>query len=408
MKRGVVVELNDDFVTLLTPDGQFLKAANTSGNYQVGEEITFFPVADEREEAATKASKPRNYIDLLISKKAAGALVLAIMLFMISFMPLLNNDKVYAYMSIDINPSFEVGMNDDLRVISLEPLNEDAKRLLKNLPDWKNQPLKQIIDRIVAESKSKGYIIPGKEILITTVINKESSKFEDELDDKIADIRNSYEKEEMIVKAVESDFETREKALKQGISTGKFIQLQDKEQAVKETVKSVPAQSSEKNQQNDDFNKANDQTNQSKRTIKEEKKAPASENSSSENNDQIKQVKEKVKTEVKAKEKELKSNNKIIKENLPQKESQSSKKESKESSQHPNEKKDQGDQKSKNVNDSEKKNNHSIKANENNSNKMDVDVNLEVDVVKELDTTVENTSTAVFELINDVKFIKIK
>ncbi|MFC0273536.1 anti-sigma factor domain-containing protein [Metabacillus herbersteinensis] len=43
MKRGVVVEENDDFVTLLTPDGQFLKTRNKKGEYVLGEEITFFP-----------------------------------------------------------------------------------------------------------------------------------------------------------------------------------------------------------------------------------------------------------------------------------------------------------------------------------------------------------------------------
>lgn len=42
MKKGVVVDLDDDFVTLLTPDGQFLKASNKEGNYELGEEISFF------------------------------------------------------------------------------------------------------------------------------------------------------------------------------------------------------------------------------------------------------------------------------------------------------------------------------------------------------------------------------
>ena len=53
------------------------------------------------------------------------------MVFMITFIPFINNDKVYAYMSIDINPSFEIGIDDQLKVISLDPLNEEAEKLLE-------------------------------------------------------------------------------------------------------------------------------------------------------------------------------------------------------------------------------------------------------------------------------------
>src|SRR5687768_3162170 len=115
MKIGVVVEYNDDFVTLLTPDGQFLKANNKKGNYELGEEISFFPAMDEREEAATRTnrSKKRSFTDYFNFRSArVGALsFLAIIFFTISFLPFFNNDKVYAYMSIDINPSFEEGID---------------------------------------------------------------------------------------------------------------------------------------------------------------------------------------------------------------------------------------------------------------------------------------------------------
>ncbi|UOK59269.1 anti-sigma factor domain-containing protein [Bacillus sp. OVS6] len=42
MKKGIVVDRNDDYVTLLTPDGQFLKANKQKRSYELGEEITFF------------------------------------------------------------------------------------------------------------------------------------------------------------------------------------------------------------------------------------------------------------------------------------------------------------------------------------------------------------------------------
>ena len=71
MKRGVVVEYNDDYVTLLTPDGQFIKAKNKEGNYEVGAEISFFPLMDEREEAVTRTTRKQNRRHFLIISKFA-------------------------------------------------------------------------------------------------------------------------------------------------------------------------------------------------------------------------------------------------------------------------------------------------------------------------------------------------
>lgn len=263
MKRGVVVEYNDDFVTLLTPDGQFLKTNSKLGSYEIGEEITFFPLMDEREEAATRTSriKQRSLIDLFNSRKVrVGALsVLAIMFFMISFLPSFNNDKVYAYMSIDINPSFEVGIDNQLNVISLVPLNEEAEKLIDKLPEWENKPFDKIVDAIVAESKVEGYVYPGKEILITTVINEEDKAIQTKLEAGIDEIRTSYEDEEMVVNTIESDNETREKAQNQGISTGKYLELKEKPTAPKESVVE-PAKKQEQSDNSSSNTKTNNET----------------------------------------------------------------------------------------------------------------------------------------------------
>lgn len=240
MKKGVVVNYNDDFVTVLTPDGQFIKTNNGQGDYVIGNEISFFPLADEREEAATRLSqltKVRKLTFLNSKKTRVGALsLIAIMFFMISFLPFFNNDKVYAYMSIDINPSFEVGIDDHLNVISLEPLNEEAEKIRVNLLDWRNKPFDEIIDAIVVQSKANGYVYPGKEIVITTVINDKDHKIQPELEENINNIQTSYENEQMIVQTIKTDRETREMANKQGISMGKYVKLKEKEKLKEKKV----------------------------------------------------------------------------------------------------------------------------------------------------------------------------
>jgi hypothetical protein len=278
MKKGVVVEYNDDFVTLLTPDGQFLKANNV-GTCEVGEEITFFPLMDEREEAATRTSriKQRSLLDLFNSRKVriCTLSVLAIMFFMISFLPSFNNDKVYAYMSIDINPSFEVGIDNQLNVISLVPLNEEAEKLIEKLPKWEDKPFDKIVDAIVAESKVEGYVYPGKEILITTVINEEDKDIQTKLDAGINEISTSYEDEEMVVNTIEADNETREKAQNQGISTGKYLELKEETKVVEPAKNQEPDESSSKtNPQNKSLS---EDTNNNNQAVKEQLKSETKE-----------------------------------------------------------------------------------------------------------------------------------
>lgn len=252
MKRGVVVEYNDDFVTLLTPDGQFLKAKNKEGNYELGEEISFFPLMDKREEAATRTRK--NYYSPRMARVGIISAV-AMIFFMISFLPFFHNEEAYAYMSIDINPSFEVGVDDQLNVISLEPMNEEANKLLKKVSGWEDKPFHEIVDVIVAECKEDGYVYPGKEIVITTVVNEEDEKVQESLQEDIKKIRTSYEKEQMIVKTIEADQDTREKAQKQGVSTGKYIELTNKEKKpLKQKVITPPKE--------EEQSSANDQTKQ--------------------------------------------------------------------------------------------------------------------------------------------------
>ncbi len=250
MKRGVVVELDDDFVTLLTPDGQFLKATNKEGNYELGEEISFFPLLDKREEAATKAKRAdRGSLFQHFSTRTARVGILsavAIIFFITGFLPFFNNDEVYAYMSIDINPSFEVGVDNDLKVITLEPLNDEANDIMNSLKGWQEKPLNEIVQIIVEECKVDGYVYPGKEIIITTVMNETDVDIENELQDDLKKIRSAIEDEEMVVKTIESDQETREKAQEQGVSTGKYIELveqkEETEEEVEDTTKSEATQ----------------------------------------------------------------------------------------------------------------------------------------------------------------------
>ena len=52
MRKGTILEINDLYLTLLTPEGEFMRARKLQQEYQVGEEISFFP-----ESSTTKTKK---------------------------------------------------------------------------------------------------------------------------------------------------------------------------------------------------------------------------------------------------------------------------------------------------------------------------------------------------------------
>ncbi|MCL6572409.1 MAG: anti-sigma factor domain-containing protein, partial [Bacillus sp. (in: Bacteria)] len=45
MKKGIVMDINDTFLTLLTPEGEFLRTKKQDHPYTIGEEIHFHPIA---------------------------------------------------------------------------------------------------------------------------------------------------------------------------------------------------------------------------------------------------------------------------------------------------------------------------------------------------------------------------
>lgn len=232
MKKGIVVERNDDYVTLLTPDGQFLKANKQKRSYELGEEITFFQLSDTSEKDVKSLS-----IFSLKGIRNGFLAVLALMIILFTVLPVFNNDKVYAYMTIDINPSFELGLNEKLQVVLIEPMNEDGEKMLADLKDWKKRKLSEVFTKIVDKSSDLGYMKDGNEIFVATVMtDQEHEAVKKKMLEDVEQITETYQKKNMTVNVVESDAETRKKAADQGISTGKYIQLnpQEKEEPAPE------------------------------------------------------------------------------------------------------------------------------------------------------------------------------
>ncbi|RFB18153.1 hypothetical protein DZB84_04340 [Bacillus sp. HNG] len=248
MKKGIVMDVNDEYITMLTPDGEFVKAKHLKESYEIGEEMSFFPI-NER----VSHTSNRRFFQVKKWRYALASSLVAILLLSL-FIPFSSNDEVYAYMSIDINPSFEVGLDENLQVVSLEALNDEAKELLESIPDWKNSTLDSITEKIIQHSKDNGYLNDGKQVLITTVVaDTHNQKVDQELQQGIEEIKAEYEKEQIAVTSVTSTVETRNAAKEKGMSTGKLLIKENKVPKPVEEMKTKPAETDKNtnNQQED-------------------------------------------------------------------------------------------------------------------------------------------------------------
>lgn len=217
MKKGVVMEIDDAFLTLLTPEGEFLHAKKQNQPYAIGEEIHFFPIE------SAKTTNHFNTLKNVFKLKPVWALMAALFIFLGSFFPMYQNNKAYAYMSIDVNPSIELSINKKMQVVEMTGYNKEGKEIISQLSKWKKEDVSKVAQTILAEMKKEGYLNTNKNIIISTVRTKEAEvKIDKKLQENIDEIKASVNKQKLeitVLKATESEWK---KAHKLGITTGKF------------------------------------------------------------------------------------------------------------------------------------------------------------------------------------------
>ena len=220
MKRGIVLQVNASDVVVLTPDGQFCRLRRDPNRaYVVGEEIRFFP------------DKPRHRV------KPAGALWLAAMaaclaLVVVGGLLWMTAQPVMAYVTLDINPSVEMSIDERYRVIDLAGLNPDGERLVAELPHWKDRDLAAVTAEVLHQARRAGYLTEGRAVIVTTIV---------------AEDKESPQRAQTITRTVEHKVEAvavrtgvtvrslvatpalRAEARAKGVSTGRYLLAREQE-----------------------------------------------------------------------------------------------------------------------------------------------------------------------------------
>lgn len=235
------MEIEEGFLTILTPEGEFLRAKRQNQLNTIGEEIHFFPLE------SFNTMKIESSLKNLFRFKPVWAVVAALLLFFSSFIPIYQNDKAYAYMSIDANPSIELGVNNKMQVITLSGFNPEGKKIISQLVDWRKKGVSELTQTIITEMKEEGFIDTNQQIIISTVrANRQDVKAEKALTKNIKKIKETIENQNLELTVLTATKKERKEAHQLGVSTGKYQQNKQKvlEKNKVETNKKVQEQTS--------------------------------------------------------------------------------------------------------------------------------------------------------------------
>ncbi len=219
MKKGVIMDIRGRKAVVLTPDGEF-STINLKRNHAltIGSEIKLAP---------KPLNKKKSYFTPSMPTLAGMAAILLLVVIVTGVIPVRQNDVVAAYVSFDINPSIEVGVNSDLEVIQYQAWNTDGEGL--NLErDTMNMPLSEFGGLLVSKLDNKGYLEEDRELLIvaSNVEAKESKGITGDLEAVIQGIEKNnalVNQAVAITTILDADYSMREKAIEHGISQGKYM-----------------------------------------------------------------------------------------------------------------------------------------------------------------------------------------
>lgn len=215
MNQGMIMSLNKRTAVVLTPDGQFIRVKRQP-HFVIGGEII---------DSGTLRAVPRIRQRILQASVMTSALIICLF-----GVWMLRTPPVVAYVSMDINPSIELGLDAKERVRELRAVNADADAIIYGLK-YKGKDLEVVMNEIAHKLIEKQILtIDDPEVVIASVPIKELAvQWEIEVTEKMTRILNEAALQEepenrvkLEVTTVSLPAEIRDEAEANGVSSGKM------------------------------------------------------------------------------------------------------------------------------------------------------------------------------------------
>ncbi|MDN5345190.1 MAG: hypothetical protein PWQ18_1304 [Clostridia bacterium] len=220
-ERGLVLERKGNRVIVLTPAGEWRSLYLPDQSPAIGEEIMLPPVKRKPFWPAVAGAAA---IILL--------LILALPLARRAVRPLPPGEPVY-YVTVDINPSVELAVDNQERVASARGLNSDGEKLLASLA-LKEEKIATAIKLLTREAVRQGYYLPDREGAMVVAVIPASGAEEkqlaagNDLGQKLTrEARDILQQARVpaVVEAAVVQPEIRQHAEASGLSAGKYSLL---------------------------------------------------------------------------------------------------------------------------------------------------------------------------------------
>lgn len=214
--KGIVMDIKRKYVIVMSNDGGFYRARKEE-TFGVGKEILFTPLPEKSQLFSFSNWKVK------ISSVAAACTVFGGILFAV----IPRAVPVYAYASIDINPSVEFSVGTNWAVIKTTFTNKDGKELLSTLPNMQGEPIDVALDQIISAARKEGKLQDKGDVWITSVLanqNQPEAPVINELKRLQAELET---KEKVQIQVGTTTKKIRNDAEQLGISPGKYVYFQN-------------------------------------------------------------------------------------------------------------------------------------------------------------------------------------
>ncbi len=239
LKKGMVIKLKNKYAIVATDDSEFLRIKNKPGMH-VGQKLYF------EEEDCIKVTRPVQTMQTRRNHRLSGsmvALAACIMLIVMLVKPFgVGSIPAYAVVTLDINPSFELTIDENYKVLAIRGVNQDSINIVDE--GLRGMSLDNAIREMILDVEAAGVKITDKSgILVSTVVLDQVSdkraykKVEKEiiegLDEAFEAVPALEEAKVVFIEATEKELE---KASDENLSVGKYKLIEMSEEDDKYNV----------------------------------------------------------------------------------------------------------------------------------------------------------------------------
>lgn len=243
MKKGLIMELKRDYAIVLNDDGGMEKIV-IKPQMAVGQKIFYFD--EDIAETAEVSSSNHSKFKYSAFMKSFGSIA-ALFLIAFTFFYNMNMNKTVAVVSLDINPSIQIEVDNNQNIIKVTGMNDDGKNI--DFSEIKGRNINDGIKAIKDILIEKEYLKNNRDVLVgfAFVKNGEKADYEDNIKEAVL---SNFDTENVTYLKAE-DKKDVDEAKEQGISLGRYeaskvVDEETKKKIVNAPVKEITEQIKDK------------------------------------------------------------------------------------------------------------------------------------------------------------------